>query len=446
MKKILNYLVALALVFIQLLPVANAATITINKSVEGQVYNAYKIFDVTRDENSYAYSIDSTNEWFEDVKNYVGEEGEKITLTKVASSDTKYVVDASEIDATHFAAYLNDNKEGKTVTGTATATGTTTTITVSKAGYYFVDSSLGALCILHTAADTFTIDEKNAEPTIKKEASQTSASVGETVTFTITITAGGKADTNYILHDKMTDGLDLNETSFTVKVGTTDVEEENYEIKTSDLEDDCTFEIVFNEGYTAGLEKDTVITVTYTATVNEKAIVNSEVTNEATLQYGNTTSQTSKVTVVNFDFDIVKTDGTNSLEGAQFKLYDAITGGNEIKLIKDGDFYRPIKAEETAVDYIEAGTARIKGLASGTYYLEETKAPDGYNQLTERVAVELNADLTVENAIEVVNTTGAQLPSTGGMGTVLFIAIGSMMVLGFGVLLVTKLRLSKMSI
>ena len=50
------------------------------------------------------------------------------------------------------------------------------------------------------------------------------------------------------------------------------------------------------------------------------------------------------------------------------------------------------------------------------------------------------------NAIEVVNTAGSVLPSTGGMGTTLFIAIGSMMVLGFGVLLVTKLRLSKMSI
>lgn len=442
MKKILNYLVALALVFIQLLPVANAATITINKSVEGQVYNAYKIFDVTKAGDSYAYSIESTNKWFEVVENYVGEEGEKITLTKVASSDTKYVVDASNIDVVHFAAYLNDNKEGKTVTGTATATGTTTTITVSEAGYYFVDSSLGALCILHTAADKFTIDEKNTPPTIKKEASQTSASVGETVTFTITITAGGKADTNYILHDKMTDGLDLNKTSFKVKVGETAVAEENYEIKTSDLEDDCTFEIEFKKEYTAELEKNTVITVTYTATVNENAIVVDGVTNEATLEYGNTTSKSSTTEITNFDFDLVKiNEEEEELSGAQFKLYDA--AGKEVKLIKDGDFYRPIKAGETPVEYIEAGTASIKGLKAGTYYLEETKAPDGYNQLTERKVVDLTSG---DTAIEVVNTTGAQLPSTGGMGTVLFIAIGSMMVLGFGVLLVTKLRLSKMSI
>ena len=450
MKKILNYLVALALVFVQLLPVANAASITINKSVKGQVYNAYKIFDVTKAGDSYAYSIDSeSNEWFELVKNYVGEEGEKITLTKVASSDTKYVVDASEIDATHFAAYLNDNKEGKKVTGTATAEGTTTTITVSEAGYYFVDSSLGALCILHTAADTFTIDEKNAEPTIKKEASQTSASVGEEITYTITITAGGAADTSYILHDKMTEGLDLNADSFEIKVGEATVEATNYTIKTGDeLEDECTFEIVFNETYTASLAKGTEITVTYKATVNEKAIVTDGVTNIATLQYGHTSSEESTVKITNFDFDLTKiNEEEEKLTGAQFILYDASGKKVKLTLVTDEEtgetYYRPIKAGETAEPYIEAGSVSIKGLASGTYYLEETKAPDGYNQLTERKEVDLN---NKDNAITVVNTTGSQLPHTGGMGTVLFITIGSMMVLGFGVLLVTKLRLSKMSI
>ena len=451
MKKILNYLVAIALVMFQLLPVANAATITIENSVEGQVYNAYKIFDVTKAGDSYAYSIDSeSNKWFEVVEDYAELKG-TIKLTKVGTT-TKYVVDASKIDAADFAAYLNQYKDRKPIAGTATAEGkiateegTTTTIVVSEAGYYFVDSSLGALCILHTAADTFTLAEKNAKPTINKKASQNSASVGDTITFTITITAGGKADTSYILHDKMTDGLDLNETSFTIKVGETAVEAENYEIKTGEkVTDDCTFEIEFKKEYTATLNKNTVITVTYTAKVNEKAIVTSQVTNEAKLQYGHTSSEESTVKITNFDFNLVKTNKTgDTLTGAQFKLYDAANGGNEIKLVKDGDFYRPIKAGETAVPYIEAGSVSIKGLASGTYYLEEITAPDGYNQLTSREEVNLNNG---DTAIKVVNTTGSQLPHTGGMGTVLFITIGSMMVLGFGVLLVTKLRLSKMSI
>ena len=447
MKKILNYLVAIALVMFQLLPVANAASITIDNSVVGQEYKAYKIFDVTRAGDSYAYSIKSTNEWFADVQEYATSRG-TIELEEVVGEPSKYVVKRTETFdeetfATDFAEYLNGRKENKTETAKATAAEGTTETTVSEAGYYFVDSSLGALCILHTAADAFTLAEKNAEPTIKKEASQDSASVGDTITFTITITAGGAADTSYILHDKMTDGLDLNENTFTVKIGETAVEAENYEIKTGEkVTDDCTFEIEFKKEYTATLNKNTVITVTYTATVNEEAIVTDGVTNNATLQYGNTTSQSSTTEITNFDFDLVKiNEAKEELNGAQFKLYDS--QDKEVKLIKDGDFYRPVQEGETAVPYIEAGSVSIKGLASGTYYLEETKAPDGYNQLTERKEVDLN---NKDNAITVVNTTGSQLPHTGGMGTVLFITIGSIMVLGFGVLLVTKLRLSKMSI
>lgn len=458
MKKILNYLIALALVLIPFIPVANAATITINNSVVGQEYKAYKIFDVTKsgsgDNATYAYSIDSTSKWFSVVKAYADKE-KTITLTQVGST-TKYVVQVSNLDAADFAEYLNDYKDGKDVAGSTTAEeGKTTIIEGLAAGYYFVDSSLGALCILHTTTDSLTVVEKNGVPTVDKEVSKPSASVGETITFTVSITAGGKADTSYILHDKMSEGLTLNADSFTVKVNNVAVANDNninYTIKTTGLTDNCTFEIVFNQAYTAKLERNTVIVVTYTATVNEKAIVSSEVSNEAKVQYGNSSSQSSTETVKNYDFDLVKVDTEGkTLSGARFKLYNAQTGGEEIELIKitnnDGtSFYRPIKAGETADSYIEAGSVSIKGLAQGTYYLEETKAPDGYNQLTARVAVTLNGDLTGEKAIKVENTTGAMLPSTGGMGTVLFITIGSIMVLGFGVLLVTKLRLSKMYI
>lgn len=463
MKKILNYLIALVLVLIPFIPVANAATITINNSVVGQEYKAYKIFDVTKsgtgDSATYAYSIDLTSEWFSVVQTYATNNANTFTLTQVGST-TKYVVIpgenfATDANAKAFADYLNTNTTGKTATASATATSSTTVLENLEAGYYFVDSSLGALCILHTAADSMEVTEKNGVPTVDKAVSVPSASVGETVTFTISITAGGKADTSYILHDKMSAGLTLNANSFSVKVGDTAVASSNYTIKTTGLADsDCTFEIVFNQAYTATLERNTVIVVTYTATVNENAIINSEDSNESKVQYGNTYSPSKKVTVYNLDFDLVKVDEAGTqLSGASFKLYDALTGGNEIGLIKitndDGtSFYRPIKTGETADSYIEAGSVSIKGLAQGTYYLEETQAPDGYNQLTERVAVTLNGDLTLENnnAVEVVNTTGDMLPSTGGMGTVLFITIGSIMVLGFGVLLVTKLRLSKMSI
>lgn len=452
MKKIFNYLMAIVLLLLPFIPVANAASITIDNSVVGQDYNAYKIFDVTKSGDSYAYSINSTNDWFEVVEDYAEEKG-TITLKRVGTT-TKYVVQTSELDAADFAEYLNNYKEGKDIAASTTAKKDEPTVIEGlSAGYYFVDSSLGALCILHTTTETLTVYEKNGVPTVDKKVSQTSASVGDEVTFTINITAGGKADTSYILHDKMTEGLTLNTNSFAVKVGTTTVDAKNYTIKTSDLEDDCTFEIIFNQDYTATLNKDTVITVTYTATLNEKAIINSVDTNEAKVQYGNSTSPSSSVKIYNFDFDLIKVNAKGeTLSGAKFKLYDAKTGGNEIKLIKvteNGEtFYRPVKAGETAVEYIEAGSVRIKGLEglnNKNYYLEEIEAPAGYNQLTERVAITLNNDLILENAIKVLNTTGDMLPSTGGMGTTLFIVIGSIMVIGFGILLVTKLRLSKVS-
>lgn len=452
MKKIVNYLIAIAIVLVQFVSVANAATIKINDAVDGQVYNAYKIFDVTKAGENYAYSIDSDNDWFSVVSAYATDKG-TITLTKVGNTK-KYVVQVNGLDAVDFAAYLNDNKALKNITASVTAdleNNTETVIDGLAAGYYFVDSSLGALCILNTATDVLDIYEKNGVPTVDKTVSQSSAAVGDTVKFTVKITAGGKADTSYILHDKMTEGLTLNADSFTVVVDGKAVDASNYTITTENLDDDCTFEIVFNQAYTATLDRNTVIIVEYTATVNEKAIVNSVDTNEAKVQYGNTYSPSSTKEVKNYEFNLIKVDEERkTLDGAQFKLYDAATGGNEIllkKVTENGEtFYRPIKDGETADAYIEAGTVSIRGLEFGTYYLEEIKAPEGYNQLVARQIVNLNEDITVSNEVTVVNTTGSMLPHTGGMGTMVFIIIGSIMVLGFGVILVTKLRVSKMYI
>lgn len=152
-------------------------------------------------------------------------------------------------------------------------------------------------------------------------------------------------------------------------------------------------------------------------------------------------------------FDLVKdNDKDEVLEGAEFKLYDAETSGNEIPVVKVSDgVYRVAVTGETGVA-IEAGTVRIQGLdGTKTYYLEEIKAPAGYNILTSRVAVQMeSADhpATVENnkyvsgGVEVVNQRGAELPSTGGIGTTIFYVIRAILVIGAGILLVTRRRMS----
>ena len=98
------------------------------------------------------------------------------------------------------------------------------------------------------------------------------------------------------------------------------------------------------------------------------------------------------------------------------------------------------------------GKIRVAGLDNGTYYLEETVAPDGYNKLSARqkfIVSDGNLDAifndgtySTGSGVHVVNKTGSMLPETGGMGTVLFVAIGTVVVLGAGVLLVTKKRMS----
>mgnify|MGYP004686166185 FL=1 len=106
-------------------------------------------------------------------------------------------------------------------------------------------------------------------------------------------------------------------------------------------------------------------------------------------------------------------------------------------------------ADMTAADVVKTdndGAAYFKGLANGDYYLVETKAPDGYNQLTEPHKVTVagsSTDTTKLTAIaKVANSTGTELPSTGGMGTTVFYVLGFALVMGAVVLLVTKKRMS----
>lgn len=136
-------------------------------------------------------------------------------------------------------------------------------------------------------------------------------------------------------------------------------------------------------------------------------------------------------------------DGSdNQLTGATFKLYDAETGGNEIKVVKVEDsVYRVAEDGEDGVE-IEAGSVTVKGLAAdATYYLEETKAPEGYNILTERQAVTIKADNSAE--AKVVNNAGTELPSTGSYGTTIFYVLGTVLVVGVLIYVVASRRVKK---
>ena len=481
-KKLLGLLLALTLSLTLCLPAfaahgtnGNTGSITINDAVEGHAYKAYQIFvlesyNTEAGENgtgAYAYKANSAWEsWLK-------------TQTQYVSIDAQgYVTWVQNADAAAFAkaalAHAEDASISPTATQTAQAPATgaqysTVTFTRLNLGYYLVDTTLGTLCSLNTTAPSVEMYEKNEPPHINKQVKEDStgnwgdentAEIGDTVEFQTTISAKKGAE-SYVLHDAMSAGLTLDPDSITVANLTkgNDANSGDYHVVTTGLTDGCTFEVHFHQSYLDTITEDKSIVVTYKAVVNENAVVHpSGNPNGTKLEYGD--ENNTKVTppdetkTYTFKVDVVKTDDDDKvLDGVQFKLYDAKTGGNEIALVKvSNGVYRLAKEGETGVEYITTvnGQLEIKGFDANTnYYLEETKAPDGYHKLAERVEIEVfeeNLEATVTNGIyqdggvQVINEPGKALPSTGGMGTALFYIGGGVLVVGAAALFVLKKR------
>ena len=294
--------------------------------------------------------------------------------------------------------------------------------------------------------------------------------MGKTVTYTIT----GKVpdytgfDTyTYEITDKMSSGLTFNESSVQVKVGDAvqTASGTTYTLAKGNATDDYTFKVtIYVKNYAVGLP----IEVKYTATINENAVAKIS-TNKAELIYSNDPTDKNKTgKIPSEDVDVYTskiaiekveklaagaTTTPKKLKGAEFVLYKNVTEAGV-------DVPRYYKYDKTtqAVTWVEQvvnattvttgdnGEASFDGLANGIYYLVETKAPAGYNQLTEAVPVNVNGG-TIETALTVTerveNQAGAVLPSTGGMGTTIFYVLGFVLVVGAGVLLVTKKRMSQ---
>lgn len=443
-------------------------SITIDNAVPRQDYTIYQILyleSYNAQDKAYAYKANSEwAPWLETQTDYV------------SIDDQGYVTWVEDADAAEFAklALAHAKSAGITPVETITAgeasggeTHTTVDFDGLYLGYYLVDTSLGTLCSLDTTDPDATIKEKNDVPSTEKEVQEDSdeswgpdntAQIGDTVNFRTTITAQPGAE-NYVLHDKMSAGLTLDVDSIKVTVdGTELTEEDDYRISTTGLIDVCDFEITFTQAYLNSIESKTAIVVTYSAVLNEDAVIyKNPNTNDTWLDYGdesNTTSTPPSTTeTFSFSFDIVKTDNEfKLLDGAEFELYDAQTGGNKIPLVLESEgVYRV--AEEgftSAVIVAKDGRATVNGLdANTTYYLEETKAPDGYNKLAERVAVaigdtnlstSLKGDVWTgdDGGVQITNISGALLPSTGGMGTTLFYVGGGILMAGAAVLLVIR--------
>ena len=458
-KKLFGLLFAFVFALVQVNAEGNGS-ITINKAVVGETYSIYRILDLEtydKDAKHYIYRANANFEEFitrAEGKNY-------LVAQNSNGTGATYYVWKTGADVVEFSkAALAWAKANNVTTTVAPIKATSTTVKFDglPLGYYLVDTTTGSLLNLTTTNPNAVIEEKNTvTPKVDKDVKEDStgdygktndATIGDTIDFKATITTGA-GYTKYVLRDTMSAGLTFNANSVKVKVGDTTVDASNYTVTPN--KDGYTFVVEFKDSYIVTLPKNTKIEVYYTATLNENAVVEGNGNpNELDLAYGeNKTTDKVKTTTYTYKFNIIKKDGETKtkLEGATFKLFDKNNNIIYVELIEN-NVYR-VTTEENDV-LINAGEATIEGLDADTYYLEEVTAPTGYNKLTSKVEViisKVGSNNTFSRfTAEVLNYTGSQLPETGGIGTTLFLTLGSILVIGFGLLLVTKLRVYKENI
>lgn len=457
-KKLFGLLFTFVFALVQV-NAANNGTITINKAVVDETYSIYRVLDLETYDKTNNHYIYRANEKFEAF--ITSTEGQKYLEARNENGATYYVWKTGA-DVVEFSKAALAYAKANNVIPVDSKKATSTTVKFDKLplGYYLVNTTTGSLLNLTTTNPDAVIKEKNTVvPKVDKEVKEDStgaygttndATIGDTIEFKATITTGA-GFTKYVLRDTMSTGLTFNANSVVVKVGTTTVDKSNYTVTPN--KDGYTFVVEFNDSYIVTLPKNTVIEVYYTATLNESAVVEGNGNpNELDLAYGeNNTTDKVKTTTYTYAFDLVKNDkDKNQLEGAKFKLLDKT--GKEIKVVLvdvTKNIYRVAVGNEKGV-LIVVGKATIEGLDADEYQLEEVEAPVGYNKLTSTVKFTItgkNGNNTYERVSnEVINYTGSQLPETGGMGTTLFLTLGSILVIGFGLLLVTKLRVYKENI
>lgn len=466
-------------------------TIKVTNAKAGETYKIYKILSLeSYDEKLEAYSYVKTGDQWD---GFV----EKSTDYLKVNNDgyVTFVADKSNPTgarelALKAMAYAKENEIGATATATASES-KDSDITVEfnnlPWGYYVVESSVGTACSIDTSHPDATIRDKHEAPSIDKKildgtgmsgvitdnGKKNSVNIGDVVGFEVTINVKPNAK-KYVLHDVMDKHLlfggSLNDIHATLK----DEENPNKNnpglgintdyILNTNPGDGCTFEVSFTDEFYKKYEKQinsgnlNKITLTYIALVKDGAPINTAMPNKAHLTYGEN-SQTGEVETNTYTWGIPVfkyTGNDEALAGAKFivSTNKNPTEENALKFKNEGDKYRYTSTGGN-IELVssEEGMININGLQSGTYYLKETKAPDGYNTLKDPIKivvegdettgkrvikVDKNGDATIVDKVKVQNNKGSLLPSTGGMGTTLIYVVGSILVLASGIVLFSK--------
>ena len=487
MKKIWAVMLSLVMAMVMVVPAFAAEnTYTITAPSNDHTYEVYQIFT-----GDYADGVLSNVKWG---KNGTDTEGKAVSAEIITELTGTTGTDTAKLEV--ISKYVNlESTEFGTVKG-----GSTLDV---PGGYYLIKDVDGALegeedaytlYVVEVVGDV-TISPKSDVPKSEKKVKDTNDTdgtttdwqdsadwdIGDKVPFQLKGTVAKNYDDydsyTFIFHDKESAGLTFDSASVKVYVDGKQIFD-GFEVETSDLDDDCTFEVVFEDlKDIPSVKAESVITVEYESTLNSNAVLGSAGNpNEMHLEFSNnpndeqegtpSTGETPDDTVIVFTYKTVinKVDGKDQpLTGAEFTLE---------KKVKDDEAEGGYKWVAITSVKNEAGTTfTFSGLDDGDYRLTETKTPDGYNTIdpieftitAEHDILSDNPALTSLNgnattgeieftsstnegslSADVVNQSGATLPETGGMGTTIFYLLGGILVVGAGILLITRRRMSMM--
>lgn len=459
--------------------VGSTASITVENAVENDVLAAYKVVDITYNAAKNTLS----HEWNSLFDDYFSQ-----TNSITNSANRAYTVD-------EFAALTKDSAELKTllaglpnyISAKNIAPVATQTVVEDKTAT-FADLAMGEYFIRPTSTtsvyqlmlqkveptvvdgtykiDDLTFSAKHEEVSVDKAADKTSVTKNEKINYTITVdipTYSDEAiDKMFWVEDVMDDGLalDVDSLKFTIESDTVDADA--YTL-TTDISGNDTFKIsVDNAKYDTYWKANAAkpLVITYTATLNDDTttVVNTKETNTAKFNYSfypytnNREEKTASKEVNTFAIKINKYragEPTTKLAGAKFDLYRTVYPGETGVTIPHTSI-QGIKLEGDKVTAADGSVTFDKYEANDDnydYYLVETQAPSGYNLLDNAVKVNFTDDDVAMTdgvyTVKVENTSGIQLPITGGTGTVIFTVVGIALMVGAVVLLVVSRKKSK---
>lgn len=488
-KKLASFILAFAMVMAIAMPSVVVAAdttykLTLQNTVEGHTYEVYQVFSGT-------LSTKDNKKVLSDLKWGSGVKADAYTETAKTKAETL----TDEVTARTFAKELVDGKKLSNPTKTVESNATTTEITGLTAGYYLVKDTASSLAnkndsytayILQVVGDA-TTSVKSDVPSSEKKVKDINDStdtdttgwqdaadwdIGDEVPFKIE----GKLPSNYDkytkytlkFHDKEQEGLTFKRDTVKVFIDNTEITEGFRVVEKP--EDKDTFDVVFDDLKTTSAKNNSVIRVEYKSVLNEQANLGKtgnkntmymEFSNNPNNEQGGETEtgKTPEDTVIVFTYKVSVNkvnENNEKLDGAEFTLEKKVKG--------NPDVWKPItKVAGTAKDVFE-----FKGIDDGEYRLTETKAPDNYDKLSDPIYFTVTAghvdgadpdldtfsgNITSGNVGEMAftankntgilsttiqNKPGSSLPETGGMGTTVLYAAGTLMILAAAAFLVMK--------